>query len=106
LSKPVSLAAVNPAYIPSSPGLIELREKGRYLYISRNDDIRPAAGQLRTGKAFDLVSNGFWTPRLDEIMFQFATGAKVGGVGVGLWERRLIRDREPIFNWPIQQAAA
>lgn len=105
-SKPVSLAAVNPANIPSSPGLIELMEKGRYLYISRNEDIRPAVGQLRTGKAFDLVANGFWTPRLEEITFQFVLGAKVGGIGVGVWERRLIRDREPIFNWPIQHHAA
>ena len=52
------------------------------------------------------MANGFWTPRLDEISFQFATGAKVGGIGVGVWERRLIRDREPIFNWPIQPHAA
>ena len=105
-SKPVSLAVMNPANVPSSSGLIELKEGGRYLYISRTEDIRPAAEQLRTGKAFDLVANGFWTPRLDEITFQFATGAKIGGVGVGVWERRLIRDREPIFNWPIQQPAA
>ena len=105
-SKPVSLAGMNPANIPSSAGLIELKEGERYLYISRNEDIRPAAEQLRTGKAFDLVANGFWTPRLEEITFQFATGAKFGGIGVGVWERRLIRDREPIFNWPIQPHAA
>jgi hypothetical protein len=105
-SKPVTLAAMNPANVPSSPGLIELKEGGRYLYISRNEDIRPAAEQLRTGKAFDLVANGFWTPRLDEISFQFAIGAKVGGISVGIWERRLIRDREPIFNWPIHKYAA
>ena len=105
-SKPVSLAAVNPADVPSCSGLIELKEGGRYLYISRNEDIRPATEQLRTGKAFDLVANGFWTPRLDDISFQFATGAKVGGIGIAVWERRLIRDREPIFNWPIQQHAA
>jgi hypothetical protein len=105
-STPVSLAQVNPANVPSSPGLIEIKEGGRYLYISRNEDIRPAANQLRTGKAFDLVANGFWTPRLNEITFQFVIGAKVGGIGVGIWERRLIRDREPIFNWPIQPHAA
>lgn len=105
-SKPVSLAAVSPADIPSSPGLIELKEEGRYLYISRNENIRPAVDQLRTGKAFDLVANGFWTPRLEEITFQFVSGAKVAGIGVGVWERRLIRDREPIFNWPIPHHAA
>ncbi len=105
-SKPVSLAAVNPATLPSSPGLIEVKEGARYLYISRNDDIRPAADQLRTGKAFDLVANGFWTPKLDEITLQFTAGARVAGIGVGVWERRLIYDREPIFNWPIHKQAA
>jgi len=104
-SKPVSLAGVDSAHVPSSPGLIELKEGARYLYISRNENIRPVAEQLRTGKAFDLVANGFWTPRLDEITFQFTAGSKVGGISVGIWEKRLIRDREPIFNWPLQHAA-
>ena len=105
-SEAVSLAAMKPADVPSSPGLIELKEGDRYLYISRNNDLRPAAAQLQTGKAFELVSSGFWTPHLEEITFQFVPGAKVGGIGIGVWERRLIRDHEPIFNWPIQQNAA
>jgi hypothetical protein len=105
-SKPVSLAAVNPANVPSSPGLLELKEEGRYLYISRNNDIRPAADQMRSGNAFDLVANGFWTPRLDKITLQFIAGATVGDINIGVWEKRLIRDREPIFNWPIPQHAA
>ena len=103
-SKPVSLAAVDPANVPSSPGLLELKEEGRYLYISRNNDIRPAADQMRSGSAFDLVANGFWTPRLDKITLQFVAGASVGDVSLGVWERRLIRDREPIFNWPMHAA--
>lgn len=104
-SNPVSLADLNLADVPSSSGLIELKEGGRFLYISRNEAIHTAAEQLRTGKAFDLVANGFWTPRLDEITIQFATGTKVGGVPMTVWEKRLIRDREPIFNWPIPHAA-
>jgi len=102
----VSLAAVDPANVPSSPGLLELKEEGRYLYISRNNDIRPAADQMRSGNAFDLVANGFWTPRLDKITLQFVTGATIGDIKLGVWEKRLIRDREPIFNWPIPQHAA
>jgi hypothetical protein len=105
-SRPVSLAAVDPANVPSSPGLLELKEEGRYLYISRNNDIRPAADQMRSGNAFDLVANGFWTPRLDKITLQFVTGATIGDIKLGVWEKRLIRDREPIFNWPIPQHAA
>ncbi len=105
-SKPVSLEAVNPDSVPSSPGLLELKEEGRYLYISRNNDIRPAADQMRSGNAFDLVANGFWTPRLDKITLQFITGATVGDISINVWEKRLIRDQEPIFNWPIPQHAA
>ncbi len=103
-SRPVSLETVDPANVPSSPGLLELKEEGRYLYISRNNDIRPAADQMRSGNAFDLVANGFWTPRLDKITLQFVAGATVGDVSLGVWERRLIRDREPIFNWPMHAA--
>jgi len=105
-SRPVSLASVNTANVPSSPGLLELKEEGRYLYISRNNDIRPAAEQMQSGNAFDLVANGFWTPRLDRITLQFVSGATVGDIKIGVWERRLIRDRAPIFNWPIPQHAA
>ena len=59
--------------------------------------------QFRTGKAFDLVANGFWTPDLEKITVQVVAASKVDGVGIGLWERRLIHDREPVFNWPIQR---
>ena len=106
LSKPVSLAAVDPANMPSSTGLLELKEEGRYLYISRNNNIRPAADQMRSGSAFGLVANGFWTPRLDKITLQFVAGASVADIKIDVWEKRLIRDREPIFNWPIPQHAA
>jgi hypothetical protein len=58
--------------------------------------------QFRTGKAFDLVANGFWTPDLENIAVQVVAGSKVEGIGISLWERRLIHDREPVFNWPIQ----
>jgi hypothetical protein len=102
LTDPISLAKVKPEKIPEAPGLLEVIEKDRYLYISRNECLRPAVEQFRTGKAFDLVANGFWTPDLKNITVQVVAGSKVEGVGIGLWERRLIHDREPVFNWPIQ----
>ena len=87
--------------LSEAPGLLEVRDRDRYLYISRNECLRPAVEQFRTGKAFDLVANGFWTPRLETITVQVVAGTKVGGVGISLWERRLIHDREPVFNWPV-----
>lgn len=104
-SNPVGLAAIDPLEVPATPGLLELRDADRYLYISRNENLRPAVQQLRTGKALDLVANGFWTPCLKRIKLQFATGNRIGGIGIGVWERRLIRDHEPLFNWPVQNAA-
>src|SRR5207302_240005 len=90
LTEPTSLARVKPEEIPEAPGLLEVREKDRYLYISRNDNLRPAVEQFRTGAAFDLVANGFWTPHLENIAVQVVAGSKVEGIGIGLWERRLI----------------
>ncbi|HEV3261013.1 MAG TPA: hypothetical protein VG013_29450 [Gemmataceae bacterium] len=102
LTDPISLAKVKPEGIPEASGLLEVRENDRYLYIARNECLRPAVEQFRTGKAFDLVANGFWTPDLANITVQVLAGSKVDGVGIGLWERRLIHDLEPVFNWPIQ----
>lgn len=101
LTERLSLVKVKPQSIPEAPGLLEVMDMDRYLYISRNECLRPAVEQFRTGKAFDLVANGFWTPRLENITVQVVAGTKVEGVGINLWERRLIHDREPVFNWPI-----
>src|SRR6266496_2687410 len=79
--KPVVLATVQLENVPPQPGLIELKEKGRYLYISRNENLNSAVNQMRTGRAFEIMSNGFWSPDLKAITLQYATGAKIGGVG-------------------------
>lgn len=100
-TEPRSLAKVELQTIPDGPGLLEVVERDRYLYISRNDCLRPAVEQFRTGEAFDLVANGFWTPHLENISVQVVAGTKIAGIGMGLWERRLIHDREPVFNWPV-----
>lgn len=73
--------------IPEGPGLIELREANRYLYVSRNEAIRSAIDQLKSGQAFDLVANGFWTPRPEQIIVQYVAGERIEKVGLGLWER-------------------
>jgi len=101
LTEPVSLPKVKLANIPEEPGLLEVRERDRYLYISRNASLRPAVEQFRTGKAFDLVANGFWIPHLENITVQVVSGTKIQGISTSLWERRLIHDLEPVFNWPV-----
>jgi hypothetical protein len=102
----VSLADVVPKDLPATPGLIELKENERYLYISHNKDIQAAISHLQTGKAFDLVANSFWKPQLQAITLFFAPGEQVGGVSIAKWERKLIHDLDPILNWPMPRRVA
>ncbi len=57
--------------------------------------------QLRTGRAFNVLANGFWQPALDDITVRYVRGTKIVGVTTKRWELRLIQAREPIFNWPM-----
>jgi hypothetical protein len=101
MSESVSLARVNTEEVPSAPGLLELKEGERYLYVARNDNLRPAVEQLRTGRAFSVVANGFWQPALEAITLRYVEGRKVEGISTTRWELRLIQAREPILNWPM-----
>jgi hypothetical protein len=106
LTPPVTLDELEVDAVPASSGLIEVREKERYLYIALNTDLRPAAGQFKSGRAFELISNGFWKPDPGIITIQFATGSSIAGTSISTWERRLIHDLEPVFNWPMQKKAS
>ena len=102
----IALSSLRPQDVPAAPGLIEFKENGRYLYISHNKNIHLAARQLGTGDAFRFVGSSFWKPDLDAITFSFATGKKFAGVAIENWERKLVHDRNPVFNWPIPPDAA
>ena len=101
-----SLAEIDTNSIPEAAGLIELREDDKYLYIARNDNLKPTIQHFLTGQAFDIVASGFWKPNLDSITVQYAVGSKFADVDIGKWELRLIHDRDPVFNWPIHNTAA
>jgi len=101
MTQPVSLARIKTDEVPSAPGMLELREGGRYLYVARSENLRAAVEQLRTGRAFSVLANGFWQPALEAITLRYVEGQKVGGVPTTRWELRLIQAREPIFNWPM-----
>ncbi len=103
---PQPLSAVHVNEVPDSPGLIELKEGERYLYVARNEHLRPAVEQFATGHAFAIVASGFWQPNMDTITLQYAVGNRIAGVGVAKWELRLIHDRCPVFNWPVHRLAA
>src|SRR5262249_39249386 len=80
MTRPISLAQIKTDEVPSAPGLLELKEGERYLYVARNEDLRPAVEQLRTGRAFRVLANGFWQPSLDAISLSYVGGEKVEGV--------------------------
>jgi hypothetical protein len=103
---PVSLADVRPESAPAGPGIVEVREPGRSLYISGTDALGATLEELRTGRPFGVMASGFWKPRLEAIAVRFAPDAELGGAEAGLWARRLIQEREPVFNWPVPMVGA
>src|SRR5262249_46810564 len=102
----IRLSDVRPDEIPVSPGLFELKEEDRYLYVAHNPNLRSAVRQLSTGDAFRLMASSFWKPKLETITLAFAPGQRVAGASIETWERKLIHDRNPVFNWPMAQDAA
>jgi len=102
----VSLSDVSPEEIPVSPGLIELKEEDRDLYVSHTPNIRSAVQQLSTGSALQLMTTTFWKPRLETITLSFAAGRQVAGFSLAIWERKLILDLNPVYNWPMAEDAA
>ena len=101
LTSPISLDKIDLQQIPETPGLVEIDENARYLYIAEVNNLRPLAQELATGKPFQIVKSLFWEPDPSKITLRFASGRKFGGVSVKDWEHRLIHDFDPLFNWPM-----
>jgi len=101
----VSLSRIKPKDVPEGPGLIELREERRYLYIGQYSNIHRAVNQLHGGSPFELVANRFWKPDLDQITLHYMSGDRIYGKSIGIWERKLVHDLDPVLNWPIPKKA-
>jgi hypothetical protein len=106
LTPPVTLDRFEVTHLPHHAAVVEIKEHDRYLYIARTEDLQPTVEELKTGRAFELMSNSFWTPHLDEISLQFVAKPRIDGVGLATWERLLIHDLQPVFNWPMQKKMA
>ncbi len=65
-----------------------------------------AGEQLSTGAALQLMASHFWKPKLEMITLSFATGQRVAGFSREAWERKLILDLNPVYNWPMTEDAA
>ncbi|HUY90480.1 MAG TPA: hypothetical protein VMV10_17210 [Pirellulales bacterium] len=104
-SQPIYLTNALEVVVPSTPGLIEVREDGRSLYVSRTENVAPAVSEIQTGKPFEIMSGPFWSPNPDRISVRFIAGEKIHGTAAHKWELRLIASNEPVFNWPIRKVA-
>ena len=105
-TSPTKLSEVAKLAPPDAPGLIEVRDEKRFLYISRNESLLSAIRSFESGKAFSIMANNFWTPQLDHITLQYVAGDEFHGETASKWEKRLIYEREPVFNWPMHKDAA
>ena len=104
-SEPIYVSSPQRRSAPASPGLVELNEDDRCLYVARTEDMAPCVEQLRTGKSLDVLSTPFWTPQHERLSVRYIAGKKIHGVSAHRWELRLIAANEPVFNWPIRAAA-
>jgi hypothetical protein len=102
----VSLSKISESEVPDGPGLVELQEGRRFLYIARNENLRPAVHEFKQGGAFRIMENGFWQPDFDEITLRYLPGTEFKGVGISRWECKLISERNPVFNWPVHHREA
>jgi hypothetical protein len=99
------LSDVVPDHVPESPGLVEIDEDSRHLYVVRISSLRPLARQLSTAEPFRIVAGLFWHPDPHRITLRYVEGARIAGVSILKWEHRLIHDLDPVLNWPIHKMA-
>lgn len=100
-SSPVPVRHADEVEAESTPGLIELREASRVLYVSRNQSLQPTLEQLATGRAIELMADHFWHPNLDDITVRLIGRDRINGETAHNWELRLISFSKPVFNWPL-----
>jgi len=92
---------VLPNDVQDTEGLIEILENGRHLYISRNQNLRSAVGQIASNETLKFMANDFWTPKPDRIQLRAYYGQRFLQVPVSQWQLKLISVKRPVFNWPI-----
>lgn len=90
---------------PAGTGLIEVLENDRYLYISRNENLRATIHQLLSGPTLKLMANQFWSPKSSSIRLRIFDGKMFQGTSVARWQLKLIHEKAPVFNWPVSEVA-
>ena len=101
LNSPAKLSDLVESEVPNGPGIVQVSEPKRCLFVTGTPDLRATAGELISGQAFKAMASCVWQPDLDETSLQFKSGNSHTGSSMLRWEQRLILDRKPIFNWPV-----
>ncbi len=83
------------------PGIIQLLERGKYLYISQNKNLLSAAMQIASNESLRFMSNELWQPRREDLSIRIFAGDSYLKVPLTTWQLRLIEEESPVFNYPI-----
>lgn len=104
---PSRLSDVDPTELPEEPGMFEICEKKRLLFVANVDELQtPIAGLQDEAGPLTIVASQFWHPEPQGLSVRYLVGKKVEGVSMRHWEHRLIHDLRPTLNWPILDKAA
>ncbi len=95
---PGHLSDVRLDAVPDTKGVFSLREPGRYLFLSKSENLRSDVGIFRNVDVLASVGNHFWSPSPDKITVDFVRPVDVQGVSLRLFEFKAIETYQPILN--------
>jgi len=91
--------------VPKEEGLLLVDEGPRCLYVSKNSSLLESAEELVGGRAFGVMASQFWKPDPCRLFLRMLVGASFENVKVEKWQYKIIAQRSPVFNWPINAVA-
>jgi hypothetical protein len=91
--------------VPEKEGVFVISErapKERALFIGSDANLRQAVHPFHHLHPFIALGNHFWTPNPMETVLRIAPMHEFEGITRRRWQFKLIHDRRPIFNVPVQ----
>ncbi|MGE5607724.1 MAG: hypothetical protein ACM359_00575 [Bacillota bacterium] len=105
-----TLDQLDPCRLPDENGLFAFTERdseSRYLYVGSSSSVRDGVAPFKDAQPFRAIAGEFWVPELNRIAVSYAVvKKKLMGVSARHLGMRLIRDRHPIFNMPVEISKA
>jgi hypothetical protein len=104
-----SLDRYSPSDVPKDGGIFSFFENNgtsKYLYVGSGDNLRDATAPFSNAKPFFAISGRFWNPSLSDISLSVGVlPARWQGASNRDWGLRLIQERHPLFNIPVDISA-